>query len=570
MTFEFLTPYIINEPKSIALLFFNVLYFILFVIAMVTIVMRRKRRLLAAREPWLILFEQIAGFTAFVVTSATFWTGKTPSACTTLSYLYSVLLPFWALPYFLMFPSILFDGNVNKMKLHLSKVADQFSITRKKDKKEMSDTSQQDFNDERRGSETSTEPSMSEERRGSDALIISQVRRESETSAGNNSTSETELQELGNNQNEEFKPKLTRVFSQRRSNLVELEKGKNSWAWKFKKWYNLKTKIGIIFLAAIIQITIFIAVDFTVTLPGEECLRKTFAIVSAHLVFYAIILSTFLVRIFQVQDPYYFKVELIFNNLIFMPVLITVFLYPIYPPMFPSTFDIRSMVLLALFTAFLLNALYPASLSYPVVEDLLQSIFNKLSGKHVRIDKETTDSVIQELLKTSQALESTNPGANSKEIFAVVLHHPYLLEAFTQFTIDNWCVENVLFYKSVEEFRLDFDSAEFDSIEHANGIFQEFISRESPMQVNIESNIHAKIIIDMKANNIYPTMFQNAEDSIFELMRKDSFAKWKKTPDFQNSIKQATKKKKGSKNTTTAAKTLQSINTLKRNTPITE
>ena len=63
----------------------------------------------------------------------------------------------------------------------------------------------------------------------------------------------------------------------------------------------------------------------------------------------------------------------------------------------------------------------------------------------------------------------------------------------------------------------------------------------APLEVNLEHGARVAIVKAVKTNSLDDSTFRVAQKHIYELMKKDSFEKWRKLPEFKKALKEASK-----------------------------
>jgi len=137
-----------------------------------------------------------------------------------------------------------------------------------------------------------------------------------------------------------------------------------------------------------------------------------------------------------------------------------------------------------------------------------------------------------------------------------------------RFAQQSWCMENVLFYHAVQEYREETEEnrhqlgQDIYSKYVANSMFPLYFSRHiffscaatptsslpshpltflspkgSECQVNLPMDIREKITKDIKEENFSPFLFDQALNHTMEMLRQSIFPLWKKSPLFKESMK---------------------------------
>lgn len=117
--------------------------------------------------------------------------------------------------------------------------------------------------------------------------------------------------------------------------------------------------------------------------------------------------------------------------------------------------------------------------------------------------------------------------------------------SFQKFLTKEFSVENILFWREIEEFRKQqfesLNSREFNATERAQAIMQEYIVEDSPFQVNLPGEVVQNLFFAMKttgkvrrkedgkphsAEDFNETVFDECQADIFKLMDRDSFPRY--------------------------------------------
>uniref|UniRef100_A0A4W6FNJ9 Regulator of G protein signaling 2 n=1 Tax=Lates calcarifer TaxID=8187 RepID=A0A4W6FNJ9_LATCA len=95
-------------------------------------------------------------------------------------------------------------------------------------------------------------------------------------------------------------------------------------------------------------------------------------------------------------------------------------------------------------------------------------------------------------------------------------------KAFRDFMKSEYCEENLDFWFACQEFKT-FDSQE-ELTRRAARIYEEFISAESPRQVNLD--FYTRELISQSLQQPSPSCFVAAQKKIYSLMENDSFPRF--------------------------------------------
>jgi hypothetical protein len=156
------------------------------------------------------------------------------------------------------------------------------------------------------------------------------------------------------------------------------------------------------------------------------------------------------------------------------------------------------------------------------------------------------------------------------ETLSALIQHDTGFESFRKFLSAEFSVENLLFWKDIDTFRRkirDNQAGEFITSENSR-LFAKYIVEDSPFQVNLPEKIVAdvKAVIDGKAQPPSispsdvrleeksnetakaaphpPTIFDEAQKSIFKLMESDSFPRYKSSDQYRDFVNQVSLKQK--------------------------
>jgi len=297
-------------------------------------------------------------------------------------------------------------------------------------------------------------------------------------------------------------------------------RGEKDKLWRFRGLFSIRARLLLVLLGALLQTAAFLALRFSLSLPGD-CNRLVLCVVASFLLTYVLLLGGLLLRLRSINDPFLLRLEIALFVVAMSPSLVLLVLFPFAPAIFPPWFDSRWIVVVCSLLLFFIDLVFPVVCSFPRVQRLLDGLTRvrgKGKGKSLN-----TASVI---------LSLNSQGADS---FLAVLNEPSLLEAFTHFAVKTWCVENVLFYQAAETFYHSY-SAGGGSQEQAQFLVQEYLVSMAPLEVNIDHRIRSKVIKEVEEKRISMDMFEEAREEVFKLMKRDSFEKFQKTAEFKTAL----------------------------------
>ena len=331
---------------------------------------------------------------------------------------------------------------------------------------------------------------------------------------------------------------------------VDRANGGRNWRWRVKFLLAPWVRFAVILFAAAIQVATFVAVKYTgVVLPGGEngqspageehdCYRISLLVSAVYGLVYFAVMGAFAWQAIRVDDPYFVRSELVVITNIVGPISITSVVYGIAPQLFADPFDYRWIPIALILISFSFAIIGAVLLSFdPVAEryEQLESRARRFICKGDDDDNDVGGLVIREgaVFDFSQAIDA----------FKTVLDSPVLLAAFTDYAVKNWSVENVLFYKAVEVYKEVFESMNPESRrEKALAIVDEFVMHSAPLQINIEHGARMSLLRQV-AGTVTVDVFNAAQKHVYDLMKKDSFEKWQKTPGYRKAIEKVAKKR---------------------------
>ena len=112
------------------------------------------------------------------------------------------------------------------------------------------------------------------------------------------------------------------------------------------------------------------------------------------------------------------------------------------------------------------------------------------------------------------------------------LNHSLGLSTFTSYMKKTMAEENIKFWKAATEFRRDYSSHEGSKMKaNAQEIIETFCKETSPSPINIPCSMRNSLVgKDVEPD---PDIFNEAIDEIYRLMVRDNFARFKRTPEYQ-------------------------------------
>merc|ERR1712113_938806 len=81
---------------------------------------------------------------------------------------------------------------------------------------------------------------------------------------------------------------------------------------------------------------------------------------------------------------------------------------------------------------------------------------------------------------------------------------------------------------------------------YAHNIYEKYLAPNSPEEVNLPSEVKDKLLKRFDDNNLAYDMFEEARESIYELIEADNFQRYKASDSFETLIQQIGTYKRGS------------------------
>jgi len=299
--------------------------------------------------------------------------------------------------------------------------------------------------------------------------------------------------------------------------VARAQTGARGWVFTIIRLCALPYKILYMAVVAGGQIGLYLGLRFGVHIAGD-CNRASQLAYSVNLLAFLVILLYFMVRLGRLRDPFHMKLE---NNIGFPLCGAQIFMmitYPIVPSIYSDGFDFRWVMVLYTPVAVFVNGLFPVLLTFPRFRGLLE--------------RTAVSAQDQKDIETKGTIFALKQGV---DVFQAVLNHPDLCEAFTRFTESEWSVENVLFYKAVEDYKRRAEEGAPGLQERAQHLVDEYVANTAPLEVNLDHRVKAEILRILRTGAT-ANMFDEAHSKIYSLMEEDSFKKWQLTQGFKEAL----------------------------------
>jgi hypothetical protein len=106
-----------------------------------------------------------------------------------------------------------------------------------------------------------------------------------------------------------------------------------------------------------------------------------------------------------------------------------------------------------------------------------------------------------------------------------VLDDPDLLLQYKQFLQGELSLENILFWEDIEKLKLMEQEA---NREEYKRIFDIYFTKGSALELNLRTDIIATVARRMEQEEIDPSIFAEAQEATYHLLRADSFLRFKR------------------------------------------
>lgn len=156
----------------------------------------------------------------------------------------------------------------------------------------------------------------------------------------------------------------------------------------------------------------------------------------------------------------------------------------------------------------------------PSSPEIVTDMRTKLSGTKV-VMRGSTDRY--------QIVENRKQVVNLETEFKLLLEDPKKLALFETFVFKEMSGEALSFWKEAEAF-CKTDWKKHDIRRASQSIFKKFLETKCPYPINVDSTVRDSIRQDMKDPHRF--MFQEVQAHIFELMKNDSFRRFRITPQY--------------------------------------
>lgn len=264
---------------------------------------------------------------------------------------------------------------------------------------------------------------------------------------------------------------------------------------------------------ALCFLIIGIIAEFSTPLPKpyittNHCLSKEIYVVIVEVVVIVIAAIYLIYKLWNTDDAFYFKFELKFGFLICVPTALLWGLYMI-TDIFPSYFRSSWFVMLSIVCGFVTAIVLPVILSFH-------------SPRYRR-------------LKRSLSVTNSAFSTIEKDRMLECVLDRDAFEVFKARCQRAWCVENLLFYKAVVDFREQFHTRTHEERRaQAKAIYDLYIKPESNLEVNLDHPTREAVLELLDGPvSIVVGIFDEPMNTVSTMLRFGVFREWSLTDDFR-------------------------------------
>lgn len=279
----------------------------------------------------------------------------------------------------------------------------------------------------------------------------------------------------------------------------------------------------------VIMLGIHFALDPRDGFVVPNCLNHQLYALILQTVLAVVALIFFTVKLWNVRDGFYIKVEMV-AVLVGAPLLFILFC--VFFIVDITTVTNTFLVLGPLYVS-LVTSVFPVVMSFrnwSVEQD--PEVDAAITGWGSSSSRKTSDEERREATVTQE------------DIFRLFLRNPQAVEGFRRFCVELWCAENLAFYLEVEDFKELEDPERLRK--EAQEVVQRFLKPGSPMQVNIEETRLKETLERVQSAVFDSSVFNRCQDAVFKVMYEDTFAKWRRRREFEETLHLPRRSRNGS------------------------
>lgn len=251
----------------------------------------------------------------------------------------------------------------------------------------------------------------------------------------------------------------------------------NNWKWKLRFLYSTRSKFLIIAIASILQLIIYFVVQYTLTINGDCQLYSIYPFILIQC-FYLLPIIIFTIKLRSTNDPHLIRLEILTTIIVIIPAIVSLFLFISDRLPFPFQYA----YIYAAITIFICNLVFPLTIN-----------------------------AIKQYKEVNLSLSYNN--------INTIFDNDSQYESFVNHCVNNMVTEYILFYQEAEQYKL------FQTYDRAYHIYNEFIKRNSPMELNLDDQIVKKVKDNLEQAG--HDLFDDVIKAVDVLLRQEVIPKWK-------------------------------------------
>jgi len=295
-----------------------------------------------------------------------------------------------------------------------------------------------------------------------------------------------------------------------------------------------KVKAAITVFMGTINVVLYLFLHYFTNLPGD-CNRTALVAYVSSITLFLISVFYFVIQLYYVKDPFFIRFEFMIEVICHVPGSYALTLvYVIVPDLFPPWFDYRWLFAVNSLIMNVTSGVFPLCLTNDKILNCLNSTTTNdmLSGSDLVYHSQSDNNSNNDKNHVMRKLASSH----NSDLFRIILNNQIMLDAYTQFSVRDWSVENILFYQAIT---MQYKNS-FESVDVADSIYHKFIKLGSSVEINIDHETRKKITTAVANRQITSDMFDEALTTITSIIENDTLPKWKLTTSFKDAIERAT------------------------------
>jgi len=289
------------------------------------------------------------------------------------------------------------------------------------------------------------------------------------------------------------------------------------YSWVARKRYQMMAFLAWEVLLIVITLVVFFSVDWpAMRLAGAEdegadCPYTLVFLAGAEVGFGLILMAICSFGLWRVQDNLWIKSELKYSFYIGFP-LFAIWLILI---LFNANSGIALIfVLLGLFCSHVVFITIPLIISYNW----------ERKYKTVHLTRAKHESPLTEMEDNQEAEKSFITG-KKRDLIDIVIENDILLSSFEKFCAKSFCVESILFLKSVHKYVKEYDPIKAPRMAREMEI--EYLSKNSNTEINLDDIILKGVVEAIHEENITKDLFFKASRSVHDFLKYGPFEMWR-------------------------------------------